>query len=101
MIMTTHNAISQHRSGAMFHNPIKSSAAPGYYDLVKRPMDLKTIKQRVKDGVVTNSQEYQRDIYLMFANALMFNRPSSDVFHMAKDVSELAIHDRDCVLTDL
>ena len=46
-------------------------------------MDLKTIKTRVKDGVITNSLEFQRDIFLMFANAMMYNRPGSDVHAMA------------------
>lgn len=82
-----HNAISQHRNGTIFHNPIKPSEAPDYYDIVKRPMDLKTIKARVRDGQTNTSDEYIRDIYLMFANSLMYNRPSSDIFAMAEEVS--------------
>jgi bromodomain-containing protein 8 len=49
-------------------------------------MDLKTIKTRVKDGLVANSLEFQRDIFLMFANAMMYNRPGSDVHAMAEDM---------------
>jgi bromodomain-containing protein 8 len=49
-------------------------------------MDLKTIKARVKDGLITNSAEFQRDVYLMFANAMMYNRPGSDIYNMAEDV---------------
>jgi len=83
-----HSQISQHRNGTIFHNPIKPSEAPDYHEIVKRPLDLKTIKARVKDGVISNSLEFQRDIYLMFANAMMYNRPGSDVYVMAEDVSE-------------
>jgi bromodomain-containing protein 8 len=81
-----HSQISQHRNGNIFHNPIKKSEAPDYHDIVKRPIDLKTIKVKVKDGIITNSLEYQRDILLMFANAMMYNRPGSDVHAMAEDV---------------
>jgi bromodomain-containing protein 8 len=81
-----HSQISQHRNGNIFHNPIKDSEAPDYHDIVKRPMDLKTIKMRIKDGAISNSLEYQRDIFLMFANALMYNRPGSDIYNMAEDV---------------
>lgn len=88
-----HSQISQHRNGTIFHNPIKKSEAPDYRDIVKRPMDLKTIKSKIKDGVISNSLEFQRDIYLMFANAMMYNRPGSDVYNMTEDVS--------CVLFDL
>ncbi len=82
-----HSQISQHRSGNIFHNPIKASEAPDYHDIVKRPVDLKTIKARIKDGIISNSLEYQRDIYLMFANAMMYNRPGSDIYSMTEDVS--------------
>jgi bromodomain-containing protein 8 len=82
-----HATISQHRSGNIFHNPIKESDAPDYHEIVKRPMDLKTIKTRIKDGLISNSTEFQRDIYLMFANAMMYNRPGSDIYMMAEEVS--------------
>ncbi|TFK75869.1 hypothetical protein BDN72DRAFT_831308 [Pluteus cervinus] len=81
-----HSQISQHRNGNIFHNPIRNSEAPDYHEIVKRPMDLKTIKVKVKDGVIANSLEYQRDIFLMFANAMMYNRPGSDVYVMAEDM---------------
>lgn len=43
--------IANHKNGAMFMNPIKETIAPHYYDIVKRPMDMKTIKNRIRDGV--------------------------------------------------
>ncbi|KAI7893707.1 uncharacterized protein EV154DRAFT_130821 [Mucor mucedo] len=46
--------IANHKNGAMFMNPIKETIAPHYYDIVKRPMDLKTIKNRIRDGVSNN-----------------------------------------------
>lgn len=50
-------------------------------------MDLKTIKARTKDGAISNSLEFQRDVYLMFANSMMYNRPDSDIYTMAHEVS--------------
>lgn len=82
-----HSTISQHRYGNIFHNPIKKTEAADYHDIVKRPMDLKTIKARVKDGLISNSLEFQRDICLMFANAMMYNRPGSEIHNMAEEVS--------------
>lgn len=43
--------IANHKNGAMFMNPIKEATAPLYYDVVKHPVDLKTIKNRIRDGV--------------------------------------------------
>ncbi|KAG5649028.1 hypothetical protein DXG03_000377 [Asterophora parasitica] len=86
VIGMVHSSISQHRNGNIFHNPIKNSEAPDYREIVKRPIDLKTIKTKVKEGTIANSLEYQRDIFLMFANAMMYNRPGSEVHTMAEDM---------------
>ncbi|KAH7909446.1 hypothetical protein BJ138DRAFT_1089454 [Hygrophoropsis aurantiaca] len=86
VITMLHAQISQHRNGNIFHNPIKNSEAPDYHDIIKRPMDLKTIKARIKDGVIASSDDFQREIYLMFANAMMYNRPGSDIYHMAEEM---------------
>jgi bromodomain-containing protein 8 len=42
------------------------SDAPGYYDVVKRPMDLKKIKANIKNGTIRNIDDFQHDLYLMF-----------------------------------
>ncbi|KAI0053542.1 Bromodomain-containing protein [Auriscalpium vulgare] len=86
VIIMLHSQISQHRNGNIFHNPIKNSEAPDYRDIVKRPIDLKTIKMRIKDGGIANSAEFQRDVYLMFANSMMYNRPNSDIYRMAEEM---------------
>ncbi|KAH9965952.1 hypothetical protein BC827DRAFT_1181226 [Russula dissimulans] len=86
VIIMVHSQISQHRNGNIFHNPIKTSEAPDYYDIVRRPMDLKTIKARIREGQIASSDEFQRDVYLMFANSLMYNRPGSDIYNMAEEM---------------
>jgi Bromodomain len=86
VIIMVHAQISQHRNGNIFHNPIKTSEAPDYYDIVKRPMDVKTIKAHIREGQIASSAEFQRDVYLMFANSLMYNRPGSDIYTMAEEV---------------
>ncbi|KIK48921.1 hypothetical protein CY34DRAFT_797711 [Suillus luteus UH-Slu-Lm8-n1] len=86
VIYLLHSQISQHRNGNIFHNPIKPTEAPDYHEIIKRPMDLKTIKARIKDRVIRTSREFQRDVYLMFANAMMYNRPESDIALMAEEM---------------
>lgn len=88
MIGMLHSQISQHRYGNIFHNPIRKAEAPDYHDIVKRPMDLKTIKSRIKDGLIVNSLEFQRDVYLMLANAMMYNRPGSEIYNMAEEMMQ-------------
>jgi bromodomain-containing protein 8 len=82
-----HQQIYQHRGGNIFHNPIKKSEAPDYYEIVRRPMDLKTVKARIKDGVISSADHFKRDVFLMFANAIMYNRPGTSVNDIAAEVS--------------
>jgi len=89
-ITTLHNQISEHVHGGVFQNPIKRSEAPDYHDIVKEPMDLRTIRNKLKDKITT-AEQYQRDVYLMFANAMMYNRPGSQVYMMTKNVCLLWI----------
>jgi len=51
ILMMIWTDIANHRFGAVFMQPIKEHDAPGYYHMIKRPMDLKSIKERIRDGV--------------------------------------------------
>ena len=44
------------------------------------------MKTRIKDGTITSASDYERDLYLMFLNAMMYNRPDSDIFKMTEEV---------------
>lgn len=86
-ITVLHTEISGHRTGNIFHKPVTKAEAPDYYDVVKRPMDLSTIKRRfAKSNEISDPIEYQRDLNLMFCNSLMYNRPNSDLHQMAKSM---------------
>ncbi|KAG0165449.1 hypothetical protein DFQ28_008998 [Apophysomyces sp. BC1034] len=78
--------IANHKNGTMFMNPIKETIAPRYYDVVRQPMDLKTIKNRVRDGVIKTTMEFERDIVLMLTNSLMYNKEGTEVYQMAHEM---------------
>ncbi|KAI0239343.1 hypothetical protein L0F63_003900 [Massospora cicadina] len=78
--------VAHHRLAPIFQRPIKESLAPGYYSIVKRPMDLSTIQSRIKNGGITTTEEFTRDILLMCQNALMFNRGDTEIHGMAREM---------------
>lgn len=88
--------VESHTHSSVFEQPIKEAVsdflanqdAPGYYSLIKEPIDLRQIKQRIKEGVITSSLELRHALTLMFANALMYNRPGTTVHHMAAEMRE-------------
>lgn len=56
-----------------FKDPVRPGEALNYFEIIKRPMDLKTLSQNVRNGKVTTSTEFTRDLTLIFANAIMYN----------------------------
>ncbi|CAG8460127.1 27374_t:CDS:2, partial [Racocetra persica] len=81
--------IGNHKFASVFQNPIKEQDAPGYYSIVKQPMDLKTLKKRLRDGVIQDTDQFHRDLLLMFMNASVFNR-EGDINKMASQMKEHA-----------
>lgn len=49
-------------------------------------MDLSTIKKNIETGLIRTTAEFQRDIMLMFQNAVMYNSSDHDVYHMALEM---------------
>ncbi|WFD20822.1 hypothetical protein MCAP1_003076 [Malassezia caprae] len=86
LLLMLYNQVSNHTHANLFHQAIKEADAPDYYTLIKQPMDLKVIKQRIKDGQISSSLELRWALSLMFANALMYNQPGTEVHRMANEM---------------
>lgn len=76
-----------HRYSKNFILPVTDKEVKGYSETVKRPMDLTTIKKRLDNpsgpnGIRTTA-EFQRELMLMFQNALMYNKPDHEVYQEA------------------
>ncbi|XP_049597774.1 bromodomain-containing protein 8 isoform X2 [Syngnathus scovelli] len=85
-IMLVWRAAANHRYANVFLQPVTDEIAPGYHSIVHRPMDLATIKKNIESGSMRTTAEFQRDIMLMFQNAVMYNSLDHDVYHMAVEM---------------
>jgi len=56
---------------------------PAYFDIVKNPMDLSTVKSNIISGFYNTSKAFADDMRLMFQNALLFNPPATFVHDVA------------------
>ncbi|KAK9971583.1 hypothetical protein ABG768_024941 [Culter alburnus] len=66
---------------APFHEPV-SPLARHYYQIIKKPMDLSVIRNRLSRNSHTHyrsPQEFVADVLLMFKNCAKFNYPDSEV----------------------
>ena len=57
-----------------------------YFDIVKKPMDLSTIKKKLDQGQYSEPWEYVDDINQMFDNGWLYNRKTSRVYKFATKV---------------
>lgn len=69
-------------------DPVKLNI-PNYFTIINNPMDLGTIQEKLKKNEYENCNQFAQDIRLTFNNAFTFNQPDSDVYYMAKKLSEL------------
>lgn len=67
-----------------FANPVTDRIARGYKAAVLRPMSLSDVSKNVRNGTVGSFAELQRDVTLVFANAIQFNGPESELGREAR-----------------
>lgn len=60
-----------------FLNKVNKRDAPGYYDVVKHPMDLGTMQKKLKNLQYRSKKEVADDLALIWSNCLRFNQDAS------------------------
>lgn len=69
-------------------DPVKLNI-PDYFDIIKNPMDLGTIKTQLASGNYETIDDFALDMRLVFKNAKTYNPAGSDVVVMAQTLEDL------------
>uniref|UniRef100_A0A3P8T0U5 Protein polybromo-1 n=1 Tax=Amphiprion percula TaxID=161767 RepID=A0A3P8T0U5_AMPPE len=64
---------------------------PDYYAIIKEPIDLRTIAQRIQIGFYKTVVAMAKDVDLMAKNAKTYNEPGSQVFKDANTIKKVFI----------
>ncbi|XP_062049422.1 bromodomain testis-specific protein isoform X3 [Lepus europaeus] len=74
-----------------FYNPVDVNALGlhNYYDIVKNPMDLGTIKGKMDSHQYKDACEFASDVRLMFMNCYKYNPPDHEVVTMARTLQDV------------
>lgn len=68
------NKLKKHKPfSTPFLFPVKKKEAPGYYDIIKNPIDLSTIQKNTENNLYKNKVELMEDIKLMRDNCQLYN----------------------------
>uniref|UniRef100_A0A8C0EM31 Bromodomain testis-specific protein n=1 Tax=Bubo bubo TaxID=30461 RepID=A0A8C0EM31_BUBBB len=84
-------AMWRHNFSWPFHEPVDAAALnlPDYYSIIKKPMDLSTIKKRLEHNYYTKAAECIEDFKTMFLNCYIYNKPSDDIVFMAQELEKV------------
>ncbi|KAM5322679.1 bromodomain testis-specific protein [Glossophaga mutica] len=74
-----------------FYNPVDVNGLGlhNYYDVVKNPMDLGTIKRKMDNQEYKDAYEFAADVRLMFMNCYRYNPPDHEVVTMARTLQDV------------
>ncbi|XP_040208914.1 histone acetyltransferase KAT2B isoform X2 [Rana temporaria] len=75
--------VKSHQSAWPFMEPVKRTDAPGYYEVIRFPMDLKTMSERVKNKYYVTKKLFMADLQRIFTNCREYNPPESEYFKCA------------------
>jgi hypothetical protein len=57
---------------------------PDYFEVVKNPMHLLLVKKKLENAVYTDMASFERDVKLVFENAILYNGEESEVGQLAQ-----------------
>jgi hypothetical protein len=67
-------------SSKVFWFRVNKADAPDYYDIVKTPMELSTMWNKIKQGLYSNMASFTADFELMCNNCVLYNAKTSRVY---------------------
>eukprot|EP00186_Timspurckia_oligopyrenoides_P003430 CAMPEP_0182443096 /NCGR_PEP_ID=MMETSP1172-20130603/1923_1 /TAXON_ID=708627 /ORGANISM="Timspurckia oligopyrenoides, Strain CCMP3278" /LENGTH=530 /DNA_ID=CAMNT_0024638263 /DNA_START=352 /DNA_END=1944 /DNA_ORIENTATION=+ len=96
----------KNKDAAPFAAPITElwpvDALPGYFEVVKRPMDFRTVRENLENGVyvtdlppkgkkeppekVFDYRRYAEDMRMVLRNSMLYNRPGEVYYERAKEL---------------
>ena len=63
-----------------FLEPVNPDEVVDYYEVIKEPMDLKTIGQRLENGFYRTKEIFCADFKKMFDNCKFYNDPKTEYY---------------------
>uniref|UniRef100_A0A4W3JTF6 histone acetyltransferase n=1 Tax=Callorhinchus milii TaxID=7868 RepID=A0A4W3JTF6_CALMI len=82
-LKNTLQQVKSHQNAWPFMEPVKKVEAPGYYEVIRFPMDLKTMSERIKNRYYVTKKLFMADMQRIFTNCREYNPPESEYFKCA------------------
>ncbi|XP_020097426.1 transcription factor GTE4-like [Ananas comosus] len=83
--------LMKHKHGWVFNTPVdvRGLGLHDYYTIIRHPMDLGTVKNRLTKNMYKSPWEFAEDVRLTFRNAMTYNPKGQDVHIMAEHLYQM------------
>ena len=72
-----------------FYKPVDGSRFDDYHDIIKKPMDLETVKKKMDNRLYLTAEQFAEDVRQIFRNCYKYNPATQDVVGMARILEEV------------
>jgi len=76
-----------------FMRPVNKKQMKHYYDVIKQPMDLETMGNKVNRHAYHSRAEFLQDLNLIYNNSVQFNGPDNEYSHKARKILDVAANE--------
>ncbi|TWW67503.1 Bromodomain testis-specific protein [Takifugu flavidus] len=81
-----------HEFSGPFLFPVDPVSLPAYYEFIKNPMDLSTIRKRLRNRYYHHGMECVQDVLSIFINCYTFHKPTDDIILKAKTLQAIFLN---------
>ena len=76
-------AVKAHQSAWPFQRPVERNEAPDYYIIIKQPMDLKAMTDKLRKGQYNDRSAFVEDMQKIFNNCRIYNDIETEFYKCA------------------
>lgn len=81
--------VNQNKISIPFRDPVLARDAPNYFDIVREPMDLSSVRKALEEKKIDNPRKFYKYMMLICHNAMLYNDVESDIYGLALELSSL------------
>jgi len=80
--------LRRHKSAWPFLEAVSKDDVPDYYEVIKDPIDIKTIEKRLQANYYLDKEVFVKDVIRMFTNARVYNLPETIYVKASNELEE-------------
>ena len=76
---------------SLFLNPVTDKIAPGYSKVIKKPMCISMMEEKVTKSEYSSVEDWEQDVKLMFKNCIDYNRGESGAWFRGEAMRQIKV----------